>query len=830
MPIPVSLGTPPRPFDKSSIPDKLSPPRLEGLVSRSRLLTQMDKSGGVVTIVGPPAIGKTCLAASWTNSAWVKRRAADVLWYQINDSDGDIATFFQLINAATEGRLPPNTRLPAYSAEAFPNLNSFTIAWLRVLFRVTPRPPIAFIFDDVHRLLPDSPLPLVLGKLARVLRDEDRLVLISRTEIPASITDAARRRQRLARITDLQIHESEFTDFERSVVNSGRLTRTTFTAALQHSGNWMAGLPLLHLIGLPASAVHEQFVELLGGLGDAERAALVATAYLQVGLERDWTLLGGEVAVTVLSRMETSTGLVRRLQNQSLRKHDTLFDELKSWAETTAPSKDLAKARVTTGRLLLRRGEVLSGVVLLVAAEAFEETREAILDHASHLIDHAKNKELLDVIAALPSEERSRPAIRLWAAYARLPFSPDEAAVELAAIRTSLAHELTVSERALAINGEIYGALSTMVVDGGMSPLIDAATELMVELTAVKEPMRSRLFIGRLIAILLGAPTYQGHVAIRQEAKNLLPDLTPESQLILGAALVTHLLWWEGGVEEARNYHSQIAEQAEHPDAAHLPVLSWHLGTLSLAFRDGDEKALKTALKNLEDFAKRRGLDNRLAPAYWVATQAFAALGNDAAADKALEKHLTLVQATRELHAHEKHFLRSAVALSRGDFDGAAQEAAHGWSIADRHGAVQGRRQNAIVLSMSLAFKGDDAASIAIDEIAQVGREAENQIFLLHAALAGAALAHAKRQWKRFESGWRDVTRLSFSSGIRALTGVSTDAVGRLARDALVRGIDAKATNLLIESWSSFHRLVNRQSLPGHIVSRLVVSAAMISN
>ena len=126
--------------------------------------------------------------------------------------------------------------------------------------------------------MPDAPLLLVLTKLARSLGNEDRLILTSRTEVPAQITDAARRQHRLVRITDFKIDESEFPDFERSVADGGPLTRGEFRAALRHSGNWMTGLPLLQLMGMPASVVHEKLADLLAGLSDAERAALVATA------------------------------------------------------------------------------------------------------------------------------------------------------------------------------------------------------------------------------------------------------------------------------------------------------------------------------------------------------------------------------------------------------------------------------------------------------------------------------------------------------------------------------------------------------------------------
>jgi hypothetical protein len=99
------------------------------------------------------------------------------------------------------------------------------------------------------------------------------------------------------------------------------------------------------------------------------------------------------------------------------------------------------KTRNATGRLLINKGEVLTGVLLLLAAEAFEATTDAVLNHASYLIDQAKNKELLNIISALPAKDQARPTIQVWAAYARLPFSPGEAMAELAAIRSRFGPE-----------------------------------------------------------------------------------------------------------------------------------------------------------------------------------------------------------------------------------------------------------------------------------------------------------------------------------------------------------------------------------------------------
>jgi LuxR family maltose regulon positive regulatory protein len=800
MPVPVSLGTAWKRPHKAPTSHKLSPPRLEGLVSRSRLLRKMEEVGRVVTIVGPATSGKTSLAASWTNSDFVAVQGINVFWYQISSADGDVATFFELIDGALGSGKPFDPKQPSYSAEAHSELASFTVTWFKSLSASIAR-PIAFIFDDLHLLSSNSPLLVVITKIARAIGDKNYLILTSRENIPSRVTDAARRQRKLVRITDLKVDESEYPDFAQAAGNSEPLTRSAFLVALESANHSLANLPLTNILGLPAHMVRQKVASVLSGLTNAERAAVRATAYLQVGYQRDWAHLGGELAADVFSDLSKNSGLVRRLQNNALFKHDVLHEEIKAWTEQSASLQEISKYQLETGRFLVDQGDVFGGVLLLVAAEAFEETEAVILNHASDLIDRAKNIELSNIIQALPPEQRARPAMQLWAAYARLPFAPDEASRELAAIRAEHQQALSVSERALAINGEIYGALTTMVIDDRMPPLIEAATALMIELTAVQEPMRSRLYIGRLVAILLGAPSHRDHAEIREEAQAQLPDLSPESRLILGAALVTHLLWWEGDVEAARKLHDQLSGQAHQVEAAHLPVMSWHIGALSLAFRDGDEKAITKALREIEHFARHRGLDSRLGPAYWVATQAYAALGNSVEVTRSLERHLSLVQDMRVLHEHEEHFLRSTVALGNGAFSEAAREANLGRSIADGRGALQGRHLNALALAMSLAFRGDEAARRAIQEVAQVGETTGNRIFLLHAALAGAALTHAKQRWDDFGAAWQDVTRISLATKIRLLTGFNVDAVGRLARDALVREIEPKATSQLIVLW-----------------------------
>src|SRR3970040_2735782 len=72
-------------------------PSLTGILARKRLFALLDRGreGPAGWVSGPPGCGKTTLVASWLDQAGISE-----LWYQLDDGDADVATFFYYLSAA----------------------------------------------------------------------------------------------------------------------------------------------------------------------------------------------------------------------------------------------------------------------------------------------------------------------------------------------------------------------------------------------------------------------------------------------------------------------------------------------------------------------------------------------------------------------------------------------------------------------------------------------------------------------------------------------------------------------------------------------------------
>jgi len=139
---------------------KLTPPRLGPVVVRERLFRQLDEARQrpLVWLHGPPGAGKSVLAASY-----LAARGEIPLWYQVDEGDDDVATFFYFLGQAA--RLRP---LPPFRREYVVGLATFARRWFEQLY-LRLATPFVLVLDDFQESAATGRLPEVVGEAVEAL-------------------------------------------------------------------------------------------------------------------------------------------------------------------------------------------------------------------------------------------------------------------------------------------------------------------------------------------------------------------------------------------------------------------------------------------------------------------------------------------------------------------------------------------------------------------------------------------------------------------------------------------------------------------------------------
>lgn len=103
---------------------KIAIPQPHRAYARTRLFELLDtaRQQRIVWIAAPPGAGKTTLVSSYLVS-----RPLKTVWYQLDASDGDIASFFHYLALALKTASPRYRKpLPSLRPEYLPGLPAFT--------------------------------------------------------------------------------------------------------------------------------------------------------------------------------------------------------------------------------------------------------------------------------------------------------------------------------------------------------------------------------------------------------------------------------------------------------------------------------------------------------------------------------------------------------------------------------------------------------------------------------------------------------------------------------------------------------------------------------
>ena len=148
------------------VPAKVTAPEITRYFPRKRLFRLLDaaRKRPVVWISASPGSGKTTLVSSYLDV-----RRLPCIWYQVDERDADVATFFHYMGLAAQRAAPRKRKpLPVLTHQYLPGLPAFTRRFFDELFTRLPAPSVV-VFDNYQKIPPESMLHDVIRDAAASL-------------------------------------------------------------------------------------------------------------------------------------------------------------------------------------------------------------------------------------------------------------------------------------------------------------------------------------------------------------------------------------------------------------------------------------------------------------------------------------------------------------------------------------------------------------------------------------------------------------------------------------------------------------------------------------
>lgn len=163
---------------------KIDQPRLSGIYERRRIFSLLEEYScrNIIWLSAPAGYGKTVAVASW-----LQARGSAAIWYQCDEGDADIASFFYFLSLALANHTGVGDPLPSLSPELYAALPTFVRNYLRAFCsRLTP--PTFVVLDNWQDIPAGAPLRELLAVAVEELPRGIVFVVISREEPAANLS------------------------------------------------------------------------------------------------------------------------------------------------------------------------------------------------------------------------------------------------------------------------------------------------------------------------------------------------------------------------------------------------------------------------------------------------------------------------------------------------------------------------------------------------------------------------------------------------------------------------------------------------------------------
>lgn len=427
------------PFKKSSIA-KITRPTISGVIERSRLFKLLDEGVDkpITWICASAGSGKTTLIASYLEHGRSTGSPLPCLWYQVDEGDADLATFFYYMGLAAKKAAPRNKKhLPLLTPEYLQGIPAFTRRYFENLF-IRLKPPFTLVLDN-YQDAPGSAFHEMMSIALDVVPDGINVIILSRQEPPPQLV----RLRANNKISLVGWNDIRFTKAESDNLLGIRGQQKPSEAALENlhikTDGWAAGLVLMKesaaLKGVLPYALteHEQIFNYFAGeifekTDKTTQDVLLKTSFLnKIESAAAEKLTGIATAGQILGKLCRDQYFTQK-HARGYQYHPLFLDFLQTRAKETFTSAELAHIQRSAAALLEESGQIEEAAKLFLDVADWIGAKRLLINHALVLVLQGRSKTLEDWILAVPEEVRSADGwLNYWLGICRMAFDPMEA-------------------------------------------------------------------------------------------------------------------------------------------------------------------------------------------------------------------------------------------------------------------------------------------------------------------------------------------------------------------------------------------------------------------
>ncbi|MBN2721051.1 MAG: hypothetical protein JXR72_08120, partial [Proteobacteria bacterium] len=806
--------------EESRCPAKINRPVFRNVLLRERLFSLLEEgSEPLVWVSGPAGCGKTTFLSSF-----IEHKKIPCIWYQMDESDDDPATFFHYLGLARRSQTRESVKLPPFIPGQPHDIASFAHRYSGIFFPGLP-PGLLIVFDS----FPDNPkdciLDILVSSLSR-LPSLIRIVIISRGQ-PPEITANLRLKGQLRSI-GAENMRLDLEEFGRAAELQGIREMSSGFARTLHDAleGWYAGLTLMHQALRSVQEDPEPYQTAIRNIGEIDRSGiyelfasevwqrtekemkdfLMRTSFLpQITAQSARVLTGygraGE-ALGYLCRRNIFTS--RSGHHPVTYQYHSLFrDFLREKASEAYSRERIRTVKTQAARILKTSGRQEQAASMMKENHDWDDLSRLIVEQASKLLSEGRHRLLLSWIEGIPETERVyNDQISFLHGLCLLPAAPRKS-LPLFVHAMNLAAEKG--------NGEIAfrswtGAVESVVYESDnfddMESLLERKKELMETFHGYSSRrLEAEVATGMLAALVLGRIGDPDVDLWGQKATALQKEFGDNDRyltaLILSILKDFYLGRWLPMTRTAETTASFIREK-EYNQALG-PIAHWILGTAAWAAGD-----LQSSLDHID-----MGLD--VSDKYHVRSWVMQLLGQGTLSAlcsqnrDASERYLAQMRERREEATRNDQsiyfYFQGLASFQAGDYYMAMDCVENARELKKLSGnPILVARANLAIAEICLVLEKKEEAEKQLSSARRIAADTKSSLLLFLCDLVEACILLASGEREKAALCLERGLKVGQENGILLFWWYNMDALSRLMAFALERGIEVDYARRLIDA------------------------------